>query len=140
MRMVEKAIEIATKAHAGQLDKCGEPYIFHPLRVMMCLQGSIRRTIAVLHDVLEDTSVTKDDLSKEFPDYVVDAVDALTKRTGEAYSAYLSRIKENAYAIEVKIVDIKDNASPSRLYKLDPDTISRLTTKYSGALKFLENY
>jgi (p)ppGpp synthase/HD superfamily hydrolase len=139
MKAIEQAIKIATEAHAGQIDKCGEPYIFHPLRVMMTVQGTpIYRVVAVLHDVLEDTSTTVKELEEHFDVMTIEAVKAMTHIWGEPYEDYLQRVKENPIALVVKIVDIKDNASPSRLYKLDRDTIQRLTLKYSDALKFLE--
>jgi (p)ppGpp synthase/HD superfamily hydrolase len=141
MKTIEQAIKLATEAHAGQIDKCGEPYIFHPLRVMMTVQGTpIYRVVAVLHDVLEDTDCQIRDLEEHFDMMTIEALKAMTHLGNEPYGAYLQRVKENPIALVVKVADIKDNASPSRLYKLDRDTIQRLTIKYSDALKFLEGY
>lgn len=137
MGHIELAIGIATIAHGDQKDKCGEPYIFHPLRVMMTVQGSLYRQVAVLHDVIEDTETTLEDLEVHFSPDVTDALKAITHASHEPYIDYLNRVMANPIAKVVKIADIKDNASPSRLYKLDPPTIERLTKKYSMALKYL---
>lgn len=136
--MLEKAIIFATERHAGQLDKVGEPYILHPLRVMMCVQGVEARTVAMLHDVLEDTKTYEWELLDVFAPSVIEAVVALTKVGGQNYNTYLEQVARNPIAKIVKIADIKDNVSPSRLYKLDPETIVRLTKKYSHALRKLE--
>jgi GTP diphosphokinase / guanosine-3',5'-bis(diphosphate) 3'-diphosphatase len=77
--MLENAIIIATKSHKGQFDKIGEPYILHPLRVMMAVQGIQCRVVAILHDVLEDTTVTKEDLLKEFPIEIVNSLVNISK-------------------------------------------------------------
>lgn len=84
MANLEKAIEIAAKAHAGQLDKGGEPYILHPLRVMLRMNDNLERMAAVLHDVVEDSDITLEKLSEEgFSAEVIEAVAALTKLPGE---------------------------------------------------------
>ena len=88
-----EAIELARRAHAGQLDKAGEPYIGHPLRVMSRVQGTSARMTAVLHDVAEDTSVTLADLRRlGCPDDVVTAVTALTRVRGEDSDSYYARV------------------------------------------------
>lgn len=135
--VVATAIAMAAEAHKGQKDKCGQSYIHHPLRVMMMFTAEYFQAVAVLHDVVEDTDLTLKDL-KIFPDEIVAGVDAMTKRKGEQYQDYLSRVSSDPIARHVKQADIRDNGSPSRLYKLSPDQITRLTNKYSTALKFLE--
>lgn len=113
--MLERAIEIAAKAHAGQLDKGGQPYILHPLRVMLALTSDEARMAAVLHDVLEDTYVSIVDLRLQgFPQTVLDAVEALTRREGETYTGYVLRASENPIARAVKLADLRDNMDPSR--------------------------
>ena len=138
--MLERAIILATKAHEHQIDKVGEPYILHPLRVMMAVQGMVCRTVAVLHDVIEDSDVTGGRLREEFPDEIVNSVVALSKTKGEHLDDYLKRVCADPVARIVKIADVKDNSSPVRLYRLDRDTIVRLTKKYSYALKILEGW
>ena len=141
MRLIEQAIMFATRAHANQTDKVGEPYILHPIRVMLSLTSETAKTVAVLHDVLEDTSETPADfIAAGFGGETLGAVQAITKIKGEKYEHYLKRVIANPIAREVKIADIRDNASPARLYKLDPETIQRLTAKYSKALKFMEGW
>ena len=85
MSTIERAIEIAAAAHAGQLDKAGQPYILHPLRVMLRVSNDAERMAAVLHDVVEDTPVTLAQLTESgFPAEVLAAIEALTKRPGES--------------------------------------------------------
>lgn len=134
---LEKAILVATKAHTGQTDKSGAPYIFHLLRVMMAV-NSEARVIAVLHDVLEDTSVTIDYLVEQgLSGWEMEALCLLTKVKGTSYKEYLVRLNTNNLARGVKKADIMDNIDPVRLYRLDLDTVLRLTKKYSIALRFI---
>lgn len=135
--MLELAIRIAADAHAGQLDKAGKPYILHPLAVMLAVapHGLNAQAVAVLHDVVEDTSVTLDALREAgIPGLVVAAVDAITKREGEKYETYLSRVRANDLAFAVKIEDIRHNMS--RLTHLEPDHAGYLAKKYTRALHF----
>ena len=117
--MLNKAIEIAAKAHAGQVDKGGNPYILHPLRVMQnfCDDGDESAQIcAVLHDVVEDTSVTLDDLRDEgFSEEIITALDCLTKRQGESYDDFISRVLTNELACKVKRGDLADNMNLTRI-------------------------
>src|SRR5262245_66144055 len=116
MSTLERAIEIAAHAHAGQRDKAGKPYILHPLRVMLAVEGEASRIAAVLHDVVEDTPVTADDLRREgFSDAIVDAVLALTRRDGETYEAFVERAGQNPIARPVKLADIADNMDLTRI-------------------------
>lgn len=116
MSTIEKAIEIAARAHAGQRDKAGAPYIFHPLRLMLAVRGDEARMAAVLHDVVEDTPLTFEDLLREgFPVAVVDAVRALTKHEGESRIAAAHRAAANPVARAVKLADVTDNMDLSRI-------------------------
>lgn len=115
MSTIEKAIEIAARAHAGQRDKAGAPYIFHPLRLMLAVRGDDARIAAVLHDVVEDTPLDFDDLLREgFSAAVVDAVRALTKHDGEGRIAAAHRAAANPIARAVKLADVTDNMDLSR--------------------------
>ena len=109
--MYLEALKIAHKAHAGQTRKesC-VPYIVHPVRVASQFSDDYRKTIAILHDVIEDTDVKLEDLNM-FPASILVALDALTKRIGETHFDYISRLKENEIAKEIKIADIVDNLS-----------------------------
>ena len=138
MKTLDDAIRLAVKAHEGQKDKNHQPYILHPLRVMLAVSTDYEKMVAVLHDVVEDTQITMTHLiDAGYPKEVVDAVYIMTKSSPLRYDDYIEGVKQNPIARTVKIADIRDNASPMRLYMLDPDTIDRLTKKYSKALKFL---
>jgi (p)ppGpp synthase/HD superfamily hydrolase len=135
---LDEAIQVARRAHEGQLDKSGRPYIGHPLRVMGSLRDEHERMAAVLHDVVEDTSVTLADLKAAgCPEEVLSAVAAISKQPGEDQATYLARVSANPIARAVKRADIADNMSPDRLSRLDPDTRERLQAKYESALRQL---
>ena len=135
--MFERAINLATHAHAGQTDKAGMPYILHPLAVAAAVQNDpCARIVAVLHDVLEDTDTTAEDLlGAGISPLVVDGVIAITKVRGEAYSVYIDRILDNQLAKKVKVADIRHNMS--RFAALKPSDAGRLAKKYVAALKRL---
>lgn len=127
------AREVATAAHAGQVDKSGAAYIGHPARVAARLTGDDAQAVGWLHDVVEDTPVTLDDLRRDFPDHVVAAVDALTRRPDEQPDDYYARVARDPLAVRVKLADVADNSDPARLAALDPATRDRLTAKYANA-------
>lgn len=107
--MLDKAIRIAAKAHEGQMDKAGQPYILHPLRVMFMRRNETERICAVLHDVIEDSDITIEYLRKKgFAEEVLSALDALTKRENENYDDFISRVIENKTACKVKLADLSD--------------------------------
>ena len=142
-RLVALAEQIATDAHAGQTDKAGNPYITHPARVAAkCEQAyGDPKTVMVawLHDVVEDTPVTLDDLLEAgFPEDVVQAVAVITHRLNEPRLAYYDRVRRNPLALLVKLADIADNADPERLALIDDETTrERLRVKYVNALNAL---
>ena len=116
MATIERAIEIASSAHAGQVDKAGQPYIFHPLRVMLRVEGAHEQMAAVLHDVVEDTIVTIDHLEQEgFPSKVLQAITALTKLPGETRLEAASRAAADPIARIVKLADNAENMDLSRI-------------------------
>lgn len=116
MATIERAIEIASSAHAGQVDKAGQPYIFHPLRVMLRVEGAHEQMAAVLHDVVEDTIVTIDHLEQEgFPSEVLQAITALTKLPGETRLEAASRAAADPIARIVKLADNAENMDLSRI-------------------------
>ncbi len=133
-----RAEAIARVAHAGQVDKSGQPYIDHPARVAARVRGDeLLEAIAWLHDVVEDTDVQLVDLQAEFPLEVVDAVDAITHRPGEPRADYYARVGRNPLARQVKDADIDDNTDPARTALLDDATRSRLAAKYAAAREAL---
>jgi len=136
-RLLQRAIEIAVEGHKGQVDKNGELYILHPLRVMGAFQDDARRIVGILHDIVEDTRYELDDLREAgFGDEIRDAVDAITKRDGEPYDDYLGRIVANDIARDVKLADIGDNSG--RLERVSEPDRSRLRKKYATALAILK--
>ena len=116
MPTIERAIEIAANAHAGQRDKAGQPYIFHPLRVMFRVNGEHEQMAAVLHDVVEDTAITIDDLAREgFPSEVLRAIAALTKLPGETRLEAAARAAADPIPRKVKLADNAANMDLSRI-------------------------
>lgn len=139
---LEEAIILATNAHRGQLDKVGEPYILHPLRVMFKFPPyqPKERMIAVMHDVIEDTDITAQDLLEEDCDpEVVAAIVAMSKT--DKHTNYMdfitNKVLKNELARAVKLEDIADNLSMERLLRLDAATQERLIRKYNKALEVL---
>jgi (p)ppGpp synthase/HD superfamily hydrolase len=133
--MLAEAISLAALAHGGQTDKAGEPYLLHPLRVMLACKTLETRLAAVLHDTVEDTDITLEDIAARFPLAVVAAVDALTCREGETYFEYIGRARENPIAREVKMADLRDNyLNPERQATLRPD----LRERYAKAMSLLQ--
>ena len=138
--MIERAIKIATKAHSGQVDKVGQPYILHPLRVMNMGITDDEKIVGVLHDVVEDTDWTFERLLDEgFSIKVVEALRCLTKLSeNEPYDDFILRNKRNQLAAKVKINDLIDNMDIRRLNVLSDKDVKRLR-KYHKAYKQLSN-
>ena len=135
--LLEEAIELSVVSHSGQKDKGGSPYILHPLRLMMKMDNVSEMIVAVLHDVIEDTGQTLDDLkAKGFPDRVIDAIKCLTRMKRESYARFIERIKEDPIAVRVKIADLEDNMDIKRLNMLTTKAIKRLK-KYRKSRKHL---
>lgn len=137
MATLERAIAIAAKAHEGQVDKAGAPYIIHPLRVMMRVNNINEQLAAVLHDVIEDTTVTLEQLAEEgFSEEVLQAVYALTKREGETRLASAARAAENTIALVVKLADNAENMDLTRISNPTPKDFARLE-EYKKVREFL---
>jgi (p)ppGpp synthase/HD superfamily hydrolase len=138
--LLERAIKLAEKYHKGQFDKGGNPYIGHPLRVMEGVESIEEKVLAVLHDVLEDCDVSKDQLIKEgIPEYLVEKLEILCKGKNENYFDYIDRIKTDRLAINVKLSDLQDNMNLKRLKGVTEKDIKRLD-KYKKAKAILETY
>lgn len=132
------AIEIATQAHQGQVDKAGQPYINHPLAVMAFVETEPEKIVAVLHDVVEDTAVTLAELREQgFAQEVLAAVEAITKVSGMIYADYLEQVKANRIALNVKIVDMTHNVDLSRIANPTEQDYQRLA-KYQAILPELQ--
>ena len=127
MSLLERAIAIAVAGHAGQRDKAGAPYVLHPLRMILRQRGDAAMMAAVLHDVVEDAGWTLERLQREgFPPEVVDAVDCLTRRAEESYEQFVERVKPNPIARAVKLADLEDNMTLTRISQVGDKDWERL--------------
>ncbi len=135
---LEDAISLAVQAHFRQVDKAGQPYILHPLRVMLALETEVERMVGVLHDVIEDTEHTLAELrGLGYPEEVLAALDCLTRRDGESYDEFVERVKPNALARRVKLADIADNLEVSRLGSLTIDDVRRVRRYLAARARLL---
>lgn len=135
--LLETAIQIAVQAHAGQKQKNGQPYILHPLRVMARVRTEEEQIVAILHDVVEDTPWTPEQLkSRGFPPHILHALDCVTKRQGERYDDFVTRSASDPIALPVKLADLEDNMDVRRLPDITPKDEERLK-KYLAAYKRL---
>lgn len=138
MSTLERAIEIATEAHRGQFDKAGNDYIQHPLRVMAAGKTTDEKIVGVLHDVVEDTDWTFEQLAAEgFSSDVIEALQCVTKLSEtEPYDKFIARVKTNKLAVAVKLNDLTDNMDIRRLPYLSDKDVKRLK-RYLKAYKRL---
>ncbi len=134
---VRLAYSIAKEAHKGQVDKAGVDYIEHPKKVASYVQTNEEKVVAYLHDIIEDTDVTLDDLRNYgFSEKIIVAVDVLTRKKGQAYQSYLEIVKSNELAKNVKLADLRHNSDLSRLSQIKNKDLER-NLKYQAAIKFL---
>ncbi len=136
VELYEYALQIAMLAHKGQTDKLGESYIDHPLRVSLTFSDYKLKTVAVLHDVAEDTDIEIRDFSGD----ILTALDLLTHNKYESYHKYIRKLGNNRIATLVKLSDLEDNTDPDRLSKIskiDLKTAQRLAKKYLWAIIYL---
>lgn len=132
------AIQVALTAHAGQQDKAGQPYILHPLRLMLRMSTPEDMIVAVLHDVVEDSQITRADLERMgFAEPILDALDALTHREEQSYEDYIAAIKQVPLARRVKLADLEDNSNILRLSEVTQASLERLQ-KYHTAWQTLK--
>lgn len=135
--MLETAIQVAMKAHQGTTDKTGVPYILHPLRVMFSMATEEEMMIAVLHDVVEDSAITLDDLrALGFSETVVQNIDHLSRRHDETYQDFIRRIKPYPLAVRIKLADLRDNMDVRRLPTIHAEDFERLQ-RYHWAWNYL---
>lgn len=133
---IKKAINIAYSAHMGQNDKFGIPYIFHPVHLAELMETEDECIVAILHDVVEDTDITFEQLEKEFSYRVIEALKLLTHDKKVPYDEYIIKLKDNCIAKKVKLADLKHNSDITRLNHLTPKDIIR-NKKYEKAIKIL---
>lgn len=135
--LTKKAMRVAYEAHMNQFDRGGVPYVFHPYEVAQKMETENEVCVALLHDVVEDTEVTLDDLrSKGFPEEVLQAVAVLTKPVGKDYQEYIKLVKLNPLATKVKLADIEHNSDETRVKDTNEDVLRR-RNKYQQARKTL---
>jgi len=137
MNNIEKAISIAVHAHSGQKDKAGMPYVLHPLRLMLRQDSTEAMIGAVLHDVVEDTDITIDQLAEAgFSSAVLEAISLLTHDKSIPYMDYIRAIARNAIARQVKLADLIDNMDLNRIPNPQEKDYLRLE-KYKVAYEYL---
>ena len=130
-----KAMNLAYNAHHGQFDKGGVPYIFHPIHLAEQMDDEISTCAALLHDTVEDTEVTLEELAKEYPKEVVKAVALLTRADGVDYFDYVRAIRANPVAVKVKLADLDHNGDPKRI--CNQGNAEKRRKKYAAARKIL---
>lgn len=140
--LLDVAIKIAVNAHSGQIDKAGQPYILHPLKVMFTLSNEKDKIVGVLHDVIEDTDITYEDLIAngfEGETEILDALKSVTKKDDETYDDFIDRVALNPIGKRVKLADLQDNMDLSRISNLTDKDFERLK-KYQKAKERLMQY
>ena len=138
-RTIEDAMLVALEAHRGQWYPSPEPepFILHPVRVMLGVQSRAAQIVALLHDVVEDSTITLVDLAERgFETATIRAVDCMTRRAGEPYPDYIGRVATDTLAREVKLSDLADNLANNRALPATPDNLARIL-RYEDALTVL---
>ncbi|MBQ8133918.1 MAG: HD domain-containing protein [Clostridia bacterium] len=136
--LTKKAMKLCFEAHKDQKDKTGLPYVFHPFHLAEQMKDEYSTAAALLHDVVEDTDYTIEDLKNEgFPKEVIDAVALLTHEEGIPYMDYVAKVKTNPIAKAVKLADLAHNSDLTRYDTIDEWAIRR-TEKYKAAIEFLK--
>jgi (p)ppGpp synthase/HD superfamily hydrolase len=135
-QMFLKAATVASRVHAKQLRKDGTPYIAHAIRVAIRCETKLQKIVGLLHDTVEDTDLTLDDLREiGFTEEVIEAVDSVTRRPYESYAEFIQRAKLNELGCVVKLADIEDNLEDQTA--LDPDEAAFLRKRYVRAMEVL---
>lgn len=136
--LTKLAMRICFDAHKDQVDKSGVPYVFHPYHLAEQMEDEATTVVALLHDVVEDSQYTLDDLRDAgFPEYVLEAVTLVTHKRGVPYMDYIMQLKGNEIARKVKLADLRHNSDLSRLGEITEKDLYR-TAKYKKAIELLE--
>lgn len=135
-KLTRKAMIIAYNAHQNQFDKANVPYIYHPIHIAEQMDTELECIVALLHDVVEDTDITLNDLEKEFPQEVIDLLKILTHDKKIDYIEYIKKVKTNPIATKIKIADLKHNSDITRLENITTTDLKRIE-KYKKALEIL---
>lgn len=131
--LTKKAMKIAYAAHHGQVDKGGIPYIFHPIHLAEQMDDEISCCAALLHDVVEDTHITIEELAAQFPEEVIAVLRLLTHREDVPYFDYVRAIKGNSIAVKIKLADIVHNSDQTRCTNLTEEQLHYFQNKYNAA-------
>lgn len=137
--LTRKAMNIAYNAHMNQFDKAGVPYIYHPTHLAEQMDTETECIVALLHDVVEDTEVTFQELEKDFSKEVIESIRLLTHGDDVNYMEYIKELSQNPIAKKVKIADLLHNSDETRLEKITIKDVAR-REKYKKALEFLQNW
>lgn len=139
--MTVKALRIAYSSHEGQVDHSNIPYIFHPYHLAEQMDDEISCTVALLHDIIEDTPMTLEELKAQFPKEVTDAVALLTHDPDTDYFQYVKALKDNPTARKVKLADLAHNSDETRMadVPVSQEELACMRTKYSKAREILQN-
>ncbi len=136
--MTKKALRLSFDAHKDQVDKSGIPYVYHPFHLAEQMVSEETVTVALLHDVVEDTNYTIEDIiAMGFPKSVTDALALMTHDKAIPYMDYVAKIKSNPIAKAVKLADLRHNSDTSRLENIDEKVLRRVR-KYHDAITLLE--
>lgn len=139
--LTNKALRLAYAAHHGQTDKSGQPYIFHPYHLAEQMTDEVSACVALLHDVVEDTELTIEELEREFPKEVTEALRLLTHQAGTDYFDYVRAIRKNPVAMRVKLADLAHNSDETRFAgcgDIPAEQLAKWREKYAKARAILE--
>lgn len=139
--LTNKALRLAYAAHHGQTDKSGQPYIFHPYHLAEQMTDEVSACVALLHDVVEDTELTIEELEREFPKEVTEALRLLTHQAGTDYFDYVRAIRKNPVAMRVKLADLAHNSDEARFAgcgEIPAEQLAKWREKYAKARAILE--
>lgn len=140
MNLLELALQISVKAHSGQTDKAGEAYIFHPIRVMGRCSTEEAKIVGLLHDTVEDTDVTFEDLKRSgFPEHILASLRLVTHEKEVPYDDYINAMMHDKVAVEVKLADLEDNSDIRRLKEIGTKDFERLQ-KYLRIYRRLKHH
>lgn len=140
--LLEKSIKVADKVFARKVDKGGNPYMIHLLSVSCFMENEFDKVVAILHDILEDTEVTREELLNfGYPKEILETIEILTRKEKEEYSVYIERIisSNNLTALNVKLYDLKNNMDISRIKNPTPKDFERIETRYRKSYIKIEN-
>ena len=137
--LTKKALRLCFDAHSHQVDKSGMPYVFHPFHLAEQMDTEESTILALLHDIVEDTDFTLEDLAEMgYPSTVIDALALMTHDPSVPYMDYVKQISANALATKVKLADLRHNSDLSRLDVIDSKALARVE-KYAAAIQLLES-